>query len=477
MGKYRQLWIALGIITIVLIGFHVKQADAALTYDQTTNTLTLNAPVGEWVWVGATSTVQSLYDETTFQQTFPSGIDTPPNGQGCIGGSTCPVSFTGSTSPQYIMVKYTTGSTYTDTAVATEFYTIETGVFTDLNHRTHFISVSPSYGSNVATGTVTITVTGYITSEDLAKANGHMQFSSIANQVDPVTKNPSIVTAVDLTSSGNFTVVGTSSIDYASIWNDTFTLATNDSPNWWNKLSNAGYIPSGLQGGATIFVSTSTYFAIGNLSPFQQQLFEQTKNRHAFVSSTTAAYDLSSCSPIATSSNALGMTFNGGFNPQTCIYNLVIPSGDGMKEISDEAQSGFLSAAPWGYIARMVDLVNSGTSTDATTTIPALSYTFPASMPVFGSTTISVDIYSALVQAADLENHTFVSSTDGKTLWQVFEPLVNLFFAIVILMKIISDITGLDFSVEAAQDTKVGGAVPDGTYRYKEKLYSMSKRK
>ena len=219
-----------------------------------------------------------------------------------------------------------------------------------------------------------------------------------------------------------------------------FVLHGKTNQPWYQNIINSinilGFNPL-AQTGENIYMATSTYFSVGTLSPAQQAQFNRLKNTLDRQASSTITFDLTQCA-----------LFTSNWSAETCIDSLFTLTGQEQAKLSGDAQAGFLMAAPWGYIARIMDIVNASTSTS---TLPLLAYTFPNSFPVFGGMYFHFDVYGYMLQASDLVNNTFVSNVDGKNVWQIFEYLIDLFIAIVVLLAIFHDITGIDFSERRAR--------------------------
>lgn len=280
---------------------------------------------------------------------------------------------------------------------------------------THFERIVPYNGEATSTGMVTSAIYGYINSDDLAKAaGGKMVITSVMHRQNPLVNIPT-VRQVDITTAGPFEVMGTTTVDTAGIYDQEWVISDgNGTQAWWQGIANfLGDITTLGQvktPDAVIYTSTSTVFSIGTLSPEQQALFKQATDRTEYTASSSAAYDLTSCG-----------LFASNFDMQTCIYSLVIPDSNGVHQIMDDAQNGFLTAAPWGYMVRIISLLNA--STTSTSSLPVISYTFPSNFPTFGGMNFHFDPYTYMKQASTLINNDMVSNTDGKVYGRYLEVL------------------------------------------------------
>lgn len=229
--------------------------------------------------------------------------------------------------------------------------------------------------------------------------------------------------------------------------------------------------------------STTTDFVIGQLSEIdiaRGEIASSSEARSkiinkgigaALASSTIALADV--CSPIATSTNLFGLTYNVNFDPVGCGVMLVIPSE---RDIEYDLNT-LKSLAPWGYVFRVYDIM---TATTSTTTLPVISYTFATSSPFYSVGAITFDINSYLAQSASLINEMKSDRAQPLTVWDILMPIVKTVVYLILFFKIVSDIMGIDLEggYSGYMDKKRGFKhVTDEQYRYKEQLYKMSQRK
>lgn len=301
------------------------------------------------------------------------------------------------------------------------------------NTTSQFISILPYRGEATTTTLVTSVAYGYISADDLAAAGGTITLTSLGHIQNPTKDINTMFTTTHISTSGYFYVYGTSTDLTAGIYDESFTLGDgNLELNWWQRILNLSYIGELFIPTAHTYAATTTLFKVGTLSPFQEQLFDQVLNANNHASSTTAPYDLTACG-----------LFSSNFNMEICVYSLIVPSDEGKKNIVADAQAGFFSAAPFGYVTRIVEMVTASTSTS---TLPLISYTFPSSFPFLGGINFHFDIFNYMTQASTLVNNEMVSNTDQKSVWQILSPVVNMIIVIFLLYRIIEDIIGISMS-------------------------------
>jgi hypothetical protein len=147
--------------------------------------------------------------------------------------------------------------------------------------------------------------------------------------------------------------------------------------------------------------------------------------------STTQA-QAKTCNPVS-----------GDFDTIECGAFLFIPDSQQMSNTFKSVKEGMLQKMPFGYAYRMVELLASS----STSTLPVLSYTFPADGggPLAGDT-FSFDTSAYMVQAAAVIG-TMKSNIDHtSTLWDVLGPVVKLFLYIVLIYAMIQDVLGLNLT-------------------------------
>lgn len=145
------------------------------------------------------------------------------------------------------------------------------------------------------------------------------------------------------------------------------------------------------------------------------------------LSSTTQQL-ASSCDPLS------------GFNIGNCLVALIVPAPVDLNNDVTLMQGAVLTRAPFGWVERIVNLI----ATSSTSTLPVVSYTFQNDSPLNG-TNISFDVGANMTAASDFITNQATSDISGnkKNVWQIMQPVVDLFVYVFLLYVMIRDVTGL----------------------------------
>jgi hypothetical protein len=128
-------------------------------------------------------------------------------------------------------------------------------------------------------------------------------------------------------------------------------------------------------------------------------------------------------------------TSTDDFSPMGCLGFLFVPDSNQMKNTLEQFRVGVLQRAPWGYVSRLVYILNSS----ATTSLPVISYTFPDGGGLDGATW-NIDAGEMIAGAGTLLNS--VEDRNGNNIRDVLEPLVKLVISIALIFGIVTDLTG-----------------------------------
>lgn len=197
-------------------------------------------------------------------------------------------------------------------------------------------------------------------------------------------------------------------------------------------------------------------------------LVEQREESQAWLNETassTAQQVFENCSP--------GLSFDF----KVCFVSLLWPNNEDMNYFLSLIKGNILNRVPFGYLNRFFEILNS----EETEELPDIAWTFKDTAPFPGEFRFPISEY--LEEASDMINEDFVSgiglieTEESENLWDIFMPPLTILGYLFLVLKIISEISGLDFKRTATQDKRVDGSTPDETYRYKEKLWQMSQRK
>jgi hypothetical protein len=96
---------------------------------------------------------------------------------------------------------------------------------------------------------------------------------------------------------------------------------------------------------------------------------------------------------------------------------------------------------PWGYVFRVIDILNATTST---TTLPTIDYTFASSSPLSADIgDIHFDPFGLIQQSGTLINEMHSDQAGSPNVWSILMPIVQIFVYLVLLTMIIHDLTGV----------------------------------
>ncbi len=145
-------------------------------------------------------------------------------------------------------------------------------------------------------------------------------------------------------------------------------------------------------------------------------------------------------SSTATSSVALVANCNplGTFDMVNCLAGLFIPDASQVQATIVGAQQGILTRMPWGYVTRFVGIVG-GTGT---TTLSTTYTTTVALNTASDTTTLSFNPGDMFAGGATLVDSIESPYDNTVTFRSVFEPIIKLSIAVLVLLTIFSDITG-----------------------------------
>lgn len=128
------------------------------------------------------------------------------------------------------------------------------------------------------------------------------------------------------------------------------------------------------------------------------------------------------------------------FSLPKCGAYLLVPGGDYLNTTLKGLKDGVLTRVPWGYFTRAVAIFN----TTATSSLPTFTATIqigPGDQSVATTTTLTFDPGDMIAGGGALLD-SITDPIHGKTVKDVFEPLVQLSIAISVLFTIIADLTG-----------------------------------
>jgi hypothetical protein len=170
-------------------------------------------------------------------------------------------------------------------------------------------------------------------------------------------------------------------------------------------------------------VGSSTF--IGNLS---QNTFREVDSFFGTLPATSTSALAAQCNPLSAI-----------FGIRECMAFLLIPDAGQLNDAMNNIRVGILQKMPFGYLTRIITLLGS----NGTTTLPVISYTFQSDSPLSGDT-ITFDTGSYMNQAAALvaEAKSNIAG-DQKTVWEIFQPLIDLIIYLVLVYAMIHDVSGI----------------------------------
>lgn len=340
---------------------------------------------------------------------------------------------------------------------------------TDTN--TRIMSVVPVNGTTTAT-TTALGEDVYVNANDLASstqvstrytnancsANSGAVIDAVSNTIG---QGCSFTLSYPVTASGETDISTTTTFVYGGTWQYVTTIS-----NTTGTYCLFGFCLSSSQ---TDLAQVSGSFVVGGLNALDviQQFIASSSAALGSLATTTQAIS-NVCNPFYFTSFSIG----------SCMWLLVIPTGTTTSAFITGVSGQFLTYVPLGYVTRFISILTSGT----TTPLPNFVYTPPAILG-YSQGAIVLNPWNLFSTSSFIGSLTSSSSTGSRTLRSIAEPYWDFLWTLVLLGAIIGRITGIYPHIGSpAQDSYVKGKhgmkhVPDETYRYKEKLYDMSKRK
>ena len=296
-----------------------------------------------------------------------------------------------------------------------------------LDTSTHIETVEPTSGSTITTSaTTTFAVTGYINPADFTSGMTVQMTYNIGNITGCVSALPFVPcsqTQISFaaTTSGAFSFSTTSPTQLVGQYNMQSSIVGAPGVNFFGVQIPLPFLTNTR-------TSTTTNFIVDTLTGYQEYENGTTNSISQLLASSTV--DLSTCDSITQ------------FSLTNCLSVLFTPQADVLFPMYQQFQTQFLSAFPWGYVTRFVQLVS---TTNATSSLPSASLT--VWMPYSGgggpdaSSTFTIDPTATLASASAALEGVDAPGTDLN--WKgVLEPYVQLFIAISLMFIIIHDLIG-----------------------------------
>lgn len=186
------------------------------------------------------------------------------------------------------------------------------------------------------------------------------------------------------------------------------------------------------------------------------------------LASTTHNISISSvCIPIK-ASGFFGFEYNASTSIPACLGALLVPTQDQITTTIATFRKGISTKFPIGYLTRFFDILNS----NGTTSLP--TFTAQIMLSPTATTSLVFDMGDTVIGAGTLLN-SIKDPIHNKGFREVLEPFVVLMLALMLLFRILGDLTQVNIgfgSKGSLSDTASG----DDSYRLKETLYKNMKR-
>lgn len=191
---------------------------------------------------------------------------------------------------------------------------------------------------------------------------------------------------------------------------------------FWNSTDNDFYY-----GTTTSFTITSGSYSTSTT----QQIGD-------IVASTTA-YVSTVCSPVATSTNIVGIGYNSSFSVGDCVKALVIPDQTQITYLSGVLKDNVSSHFPLGYVTDFLDILTS----NATSSLTVIDATVPSVLPGSGAR-IRLDLNGVLNPILNATTSIFINSSASstQTFYQITSYYFNYLIYILTVLYIIGRIIG-----------------------------------
>lgn len=200
-------------------------------------------------------------------------------------------------------------------------------------------------------------------------------------------------------------------------------------PSVWNSLSSFFGLEAYFNAG--VLAEYTTHVVAGELTSYDEYVNSfQEGVENSFASTTLAVLTdrLATCNPL------------GNFSMLDCLAGLFTLDPQSSTAVVDQFRSLIATKAPLGYVTRLIDIATSQT---ATTSLPSISLTFPAGLPLVGKT-LDFDFNQILSDASEIASSTLVSSANpNENIWTIAMPLINTILYLLLFFLIINDITGM----------------------------------
>jgi len=187
----------------------------------------------------------------------------------------------------------------------------------------------------------------------------------------------------------------------------------------WFNLSNI-YDPG-------LINQSKTNFIVVERTNLDQFIYDMATSTQALLSDPGVFNDIQeNCNPIS------------GFDALGCLTALFIPNQTQLTYAISNLQNQVLTKAPVGYVSRVVTILNDS----ATTTLPAISYTFGGT--ALEGETIGFDFETIVSESTEILTTEWVSDQEEpQTIWDIFMPLWELLVYAFLIIMVLNEVVGL----------------------------------
>jgi len=291
---------------------------------------------------------------------------------------------------------------------------------------TRIVSVVPANEETVATSTsFTLSSNVYVNEMDFSD-DLFVRFKYIRQEnLQVAVANTEVLYEVleqPVLSYGFSTVTATSSIldtgEYL-YWVELRRPSLANSLLGWFNLSNI-YDPG-------LINQSKTNFIVVERTNLDQFIYDMATSTQALLSDPGVFNDIQdNCNPIS------------GFDALGCLTALFIPNQTQLTYAISNLQNQVLTKAPVGYVSRVVTILNDS----ATTTLPAISYTFGGT--ALEGETIGFDFETIVSESTEILTTEWVSDQEEpQTIWDIFMPLWELLVYAFLIIMVLNEVVGL----------------------------------
>lgn len=184
----------------------------------------------------------------------------------------------------------------------------------------------------------------------------------------------------------------------------------------------------GVNVGETTLTATTTNF-IAVQKSYYDTAQDQVNDIIGIVNATSSAAVLAKCNPVG-----------GSFDIGVCAYGLIVPNSSDMETLWNNFQTFVLAKFPWGYATRMVQILNTATSSAP----GPIVFNFPSTTFLAGSSW-TIDPFGSLAEGAAITG-AWTNPDTGDNLRTITEPFMRFFLALSIVIIIFHDIMAMGHS-------------------------------